>query len=109
MIEEGDAVEYCKNMQEKEEENEGARLNQRQSQDKKEKEKEKERDGGGLEGVEGDSKSEDKIRKKMKLLPPSDCCIVAPTREATRYIVHIHHLRSYTYTCVRIYRIMKVL
>ena len=35
MIEEGDAVEYCTNMQEKEEENEGARLNQRQSQDKR--------------------------------------------------------------------------
>ena len=105
MIEEGDAVEYCTNMQEKEEENEGARLNQRQSQDKKEKE----RDSGGLESVEGDSKSEDKIRKKMKLLPPSDCCIVAPTREATRYIVHIQHLRSYIHTCVRVYRIMKVL
>ena len=107
MIEEGDAVEYCKNMQEKEEENEGARLNQRQSQDKKEKEKE--RDGGGLESVEGDSKSEDKIRKNMKLLPPSDRCIVAPTREATRYIVHVQHLRSYIHTCVRMYRIMKVL
>ena len=105
MIEEGDAVEYCTNMQEKEDENEGVRLNQRQSQDKKEKE----RDSGGLESVEGDSKSEDKIRKKMKLLPPSDRCIVAPTREATRYIVHIHHLRSYTHTCVRVYRIMKVL
>ena len=105
MIEEGDAVEYCTNMQEKEEENEGARLNQRQSQDKKEKE----RDGGGLESVEGDSKSEDKIKMKMKLLPPSDRCIVAPTREATRYIVHVQHLRSYIHTCVRIYRIMKVL
>ena len=103
MIEEGDAVEYCTNMQEKEEENEGARLNQRQSQDKKE------RDGGGLESVEGDSKSEDKIKMKMKLLPPSDRCIVAPTREATRYIVHVQHLRSYIHTCVRIYRIMKVL